>query len=150
VGGEPVADLIVSHSALSGIETDPAIVPSMVDEFPILFVAAAMAKGRSVFRGLEELRVKESDRITVMAEGLRAIGVDVEELPDGLIIEGREGEPFAGGATIAARLDHRIAMSFAIAGLVSARPVRIDDMAPVATSFPDFEAMIAQLLQSAG
>jgi 3-phosphoshikimate 1-carboxyvinyltransferase len=145
VGGEPVADLTVTYSALSGIETDPAIVPSMVDEFPILFIAAAMAKGRSVFRGLEELRVKESDRIAVMAKGLRAIGVKVEELPDGLIIEGRDGAPFPGNATIAAELDHRIAMSFAIAGLVSEHGVSIDDMAPVATSFPGFVELMEGL-----
>jgi 3-phosphoshikimate 1-carboxyvinyltransferase len=145
VGGEPVADLIVSYSALSGIETTPDIVPSMVDEFPILFIAAALAKGRSTFRGLEELRVKESDRIAVMAEGLRAIGVSVEELPDGLIVDGRDGDPFLGGATIAAQLDHRIAMSFAIAGLVSKAPITIDDISPVATSFPTFENMLASL-----
>ena len=147
VGGEPVADLTVTCSALTGIETDPAIVPSMVDEFPILFIAAAMARGRSVFRGLEELRVKESDRIAVMAKGLRAIGVGVEELPDGLIIEGRDGTPFVGGATIAAELDHRIAMSFAVAGLVSERGVIIDDMAPVATSFPGFVERVEGLVQ---
>ncbi len=147
VGGEPVADLTVTHSALRGIETDPAIVPSMVDEFPILFIAAALAKGRSVFRGLEELRVKESDRIAVMAKGLREIGVGVEELPDGLIIEGRDGEAFVGGATIAAELDHRIAMSFAVAGLVSERGVTIDDTAPVATSFPGFVEGLEGLAQ---
>lgn len=147
VGGEPVADLTVTHSALTGIETDPAIVPSMVDEFPILFIAAAMAKGRSVFRGLEELRVKESDRIAVMAKGLRAIGVKAEELQDGLIVEGRDGEAFVGGATIAAELDHRIAMSFAVAGLVSERGVTIDDMAPVATSFPGFVDGVEGLAQ---
>lgn len=145
VGGEPVADLVVRHSALTDIETDPAIVPSMVDEFPILFVAAALAKGRSVFRGLEELRVKESDRIAVMAEGLRAIGASVDELPDGLIVEGRDGDPLPGGATVAAHLDHRIAMSFAIAGLVSKAPVTIDDMAPVATSYPGFTTMLESL-----
>ena len=145
VGGEPVADLIVTHSALTGITTDPAIVPSMVDEFPILFIAAALAKGRSVFRGLEELRVKESDRIAVMAKGLRAIGVTVEELPDGLIIEGRDGDPLPGSATIAAELDHRIAMSFAVAGLVSQASVTIDDISPVATSYPDFFKQIARL-----
>lgn len=145
VGGEPVADLIVTHSELRGITVDPAIVPSMVDEFPILFVAAALARGRTVMRGLEELRVKESDRIAVMAEGLRAIGARVEELEDGLIIDGTGGDPLPGGATIAARLDHRIAMSFAIAGLVSRRPVIIDDMAPVATSFPGFGALLAGL-----
>ncbi len=145
VGGEPVADLVVRHSQLIGVETPAEIVPSMVDEFPILFVAAALAKGRSVFRGLEELRVKESDRIAVMATGLRAIGVNVEELPDGLIVDGRGGEPFSGGATVAAHLDHRIAMSFAIAGLVSKHPVTIDDIAPVATSFPTFEALLQEI-----
>ena len=145
VGGEAVADLIVTHSALTGITTDPAIVPTMVDEFPILFIAAALAKGRSVFRGLEELRVKESDRIAAMAKGLRAIGVTVEELPDGLIIDGRDGDPFPGSATIAAELDHRIAMSFAVAGLVSQASVTIDDISPVATSYPDFFKQIARL-----
>ncbi len=145
VGGEPVADLVVRHGALTGIETSPDVVPTMIDEFPILFVAAALAKGRSIFRGLEELRVKESDRISLMAKGLRAIGVIVEELPDGLIVEGRDGDPVPGGAMIAAQLDHRIAMSFAIAGLVAKIPVTIDDIRPVATSFPTFEAMLGDL-----
>lgn len=145
VGGEPVADLIVASSSLSGVEPDPAIVPSMVDEFPILFVAAALAKGRSVFRGLEELRVKESDRITVMAEGLRAIGATVEELEDGLIINGRDGEPFAGGATVKTHLDHRIAMSFAVAGQMALDAVTVDDVSPIATSFPGFNLMLESL-----
>jgi len=145
VGGEPVADIVVRHSALAGVEVPPALAPSMIDEFPILFVAAALARGRTVARGLEELRVKESDRITTMAEGLRAIGARVEELEDGLIIDGSDGAPLAGGATIAAKLDHRIAMSFAVAGMVSTAPVTIDDMAPVATSFPGFEALFASL-----
>lgn len=145
VGGEPVADLIVSHSALTGTETAHDIVPSMVDEFPILFVACALAKGRSVLRGLEELRVKESDRITTMAEGLRAIGAHVEEVEDGLIIDGTGGEMLPGGAMIATKLDHRIAMSFAVAGLVSRAPVTIDDMSPVATSFPGFTEMLEAL-----
>jgi 3-phosphoshikimate 1-carboxyvinyltransferase len=145
VGGEPVADLIVTYSALSGVEIDPAIVPSMVDEFPILFIAAALAKGRSVLRGLEELRVKESDRIAVMAKGMRAIGAAVEELPDGLIIDGRDGEALLGGETVSAELDHRIAMSFAVAGLASTGGVTIDDMAPVATSFPNFVALLTTL-----
>ncbi len=144
-GGEPVGDLHVQHSNLRGIEIDPAIVPSMVDEFPVAFVAAAMAQGRSVFTGLEELRVKESDRITAMATGLSAIGVQVTETEDGLIIEGSGGEPFAGGATITTHLDHRIAMSFAVAGLVSTAAVTIDDMAPVNTSFPGFAGMITSL-----
>src|SRR3546814_6154585 len=94
-----------------------------------------MAKGRSVVRGLEELRVKESDRITAMAEGLRLIGAKVEELEDGLIIEGRGGDPLPGGGPIATKLDHRIAMSFAVAGLVSRDGVGIDDMEPVAPGF---------------
>jgi 3-phosphoshikimate 1-carboxyvinyltransferase len=145
VGGEPVADLIVKHGPLKAVETSPEIVPSMVDEFPILFIAAAFAAGTSIFRGLDELRVKESDRISVMAKGLEAIGVRVEELEDGLIVHGSGGVPLAGGATIAAQLDHRIAMSFAVAGLVSAAPVTIDDMSPVATSFPTFVSMLEGL-----
>ena len=145
VGGEPVADLRVRGSALTGLEVPPDIVPSMVDEFPILFVAAALAQGRTITRGLEELRVKESDRISVMAEGLRAIGARVEETEDGLIIDGTGGEKLPGGATVAAHLDHRIAMSFAVAGLVSRNPVTIDDMAPVATSFPIFTDLMRTL-----
>ena len=145
VGGEPVADLRVRHSALKGIEIDPAVVPSMVDEFPILFIAAALAEGRTVTTGLDELRVKESDRLAVMATGLQAIGARVEESEDGLIIDGTGGDPVPGGATIAGHLDHRICMSFAVAGLVSKAPVEIDDMAPVATSFPNFEALLEGL-----
>ena len=145
VGGEPVADLTVGHSRLTAVETGPEIVPSMVDEFPVLFVAAALAEGRSVFRGLEELRVKESDRIAVMAEALRAIGADVEELEDGLAISGRGAAPFPGGSTIAAHLDHRIAMSLAVAGLVADAAITIDDVAPVATSYPQFFDQIAAL-----
>lgn len=145
VGGEPVADIVARHSALKGIETPVATVAAMVDEFPILFVAAALAEGRTIARGLEELRVKESDRISVMAEGLRAIGARVEELEDGLIIDGSGGERLAGGATIGARLDHRIAMSFAVAGLVAKTAVTIDDMSPVATSFPGFGALMTRL-----
>jgi len=145
VGGEPVADLHVRASALHGIETPHSIVPSMVDEFPVLFVACALAKGRSVLRGLDELRVKESDRIHVMAEGLRAIGATVEEVEDGLIIDGTGGEPLAGGATVATHLDHRIAMSFAVASLASRQAVTVDDRAPIATSFPQFIAMMETL-----
>ncbi len=145
VGGEPVADIVVRHSLLRGIETPIETVAAMVDEYPVLFVAAALAEGRTIARGLEELRVKESDRIAVMAEGLRAIGARVEELEDGLIIDGTGGDPLAGGATISARLDHRIAMSFAVAGLVSKAPVTIDDMSPVATSFPGFTALMTGL-----
>lgn len=145
VGGEPVADLHVRHSALTGIAVDPAIAPSMIDEFPILFVAAAMAKGRTITTGLDELRVKESDRLSVMATGLTAIGARIDEQTDGLVIDGTGGDPLPGGATIAGHLDHRICMSFAIAGLVSKAPVTIDDIAPIATSFPNFEALLSGL-----
>ncbi|MDX3909631.1 MAG: 3-phosphoshikimate 1-carboxyvinyltransferase [Sphingobium sp.] len=138
VGGEPVGDLIVTASTLNGVEPDPARAPSMIDEYPVAFVAAALAQGRSIFRGLEELRVKESDRLTTMATGLRLIGARVEELEDGLVIEGTGGEPLAGGGPVATLLDHRIAMSFAVAGLVSRDGVTVDDMRPVATSFPGF------------
>lgn len=148
-GGEPVADIHVRASALSAIENDPADAPSMIDEFPIAFVAAALAKGRSVFRGLEELRVKESDRIAVMAAGLRQIGAQVEETADGLIIEGTGGEPLEGGGPIVTHLDHRIAMSFAVAGLASYQGVMIDDMRPVATSFPGFVELLRVLGASA-
>ena len=144
VGGEPVADLIVSHSALKGIEIDPAIAPSMIDEFPILFVAAALAQGRTVTRGLDELRVKESDRLAAMAAALTAAGAQVEETADGLIIDGTGGEPLRGSANarIKTHLDHRIAMSMAIAGLASRGGVEIDDSRPIATSFPAFEALL--------
>lgn len=141
VGGEPVADLRVRHAALKGIDVDPAIVPSMVDEFPVLFVAAALAEGTTRTTGLEELRVKESDRISVMAEALTLAGARVEEQEDGLIIHGTGGEALRGtpdGASVATRLDHRIAMSMAVAGFVSRDGVRVDDIAPIATSFPSF------------
>jgi 3-phosphoshikimate 1-carboxyvinyltransferase len=147
VGGEPVADLRVRHSQLHGVEVPEAVVPSMIDEFPILFVAASLAKGRTVARGLEELRVKESDRLALMAQGLARLGVRTEESEDGIVIEGRDGEPFAtnGGTTIATHLDHRIAMSFAVAGLSSKEPVTIDDMTPVSTSFPTFSTLMHSL-----
>lgn len=145
VGGEPVADLRVRASALRGFDNDPADAPSMIDEFPVAFIAAALAHGRSTFAGLEELRVKESDRITAMANGLRAIGVGVEETPDGIIIDGRGGDLFAGGGPVTTHLDHRIAMSFAVAGLASTGGVDIDDMRPVATSFPGFIPLLRDL-----
>jgi 3-phosphoshikimate 1-carboxyvinyltransferase len=144
VGGEPVADLRVRHSALHGIEVDPAIVPSMVDEFPVLFVAAALAQGRTITTGLEELRVKESDRITVMRVALEQAGATVTETEDGLIIDGTGGAPLPGGANTpaATHLDHRIAMSMAVAGLASAAGVEVDDTSPIRTSFPNFEALL--------
>lgn len=145
VGGEPVADLRVRHSPLTGIDVPPDIAPSMIDEFPVLFVAAALASGTTRTAGLEELRVKESDRLSAMATGLTAIGVQVEETPDGLIIHGRAGNHFPGGATIATHLDHRIAMSFAVAGLHAQARITVDDRAPIATSFPSFIALMESL-----
>ncbi len=149
VGGEPVADLRVRHSALTGITVDPAVVPSMVDEFPVLFVAAALAKGRTVTTGLDELRVKESDRITVMRVALELAGATVTETDDGLIIDGTGGAPLPGtpeGTAVATHLDHRIAMSMAVAGLASTQGVLVDDTSPIATSFPNFQALLAGLL----
>ncbi len=145
VGGEPVADLLVRHSPLRGIEVDPALAPSMIDEFPILFVAGALAEGRTVTSGLDELRVKESDRLSVMATALTAIGARVEETEDGLSIEGTGGDPLPGGGPIGTHLDHRIAMSMAVAGLASRAGVEVDDTRPIATSFPDFEALLGGL-----
>ena len=138
VGGEPVADLRVRHAPLRAIDVPPHLAPSMIDEYPILFVAAALASGRTVARGAHELRVKESDRIATMAAALTAIGVEIEEFDDGLAINGSGGAKLPGGATIASKLDHRIAMSMAIAGLAAQASVTIDDVAPVATSFPSF------------
>jgi len=148
VGGEPVADLRVRHAPLTGIDVDPAIVPSMVDEFPVLFVAAALAEGTTCTTGLEELRVKESDRLAVMARALKLAGASVDEHEDGLTIHGTGGEPLRGtpnDRSVETRLDHRIAMSMAVAGLASRDGVAIDDTAPIGTSFPDF----MQLLETA-
>jgi 3-phosphoshikimate 1-carboxyvinyltransferase len=145
VGGEPVADITARHSVLTGIEVPPDVAPSMIDEFPVFFVAASMAEGRTVTSGLDELRVKESDRLALMASGLSAIGANVEEREDGLIITGTGGKPLQGGATIASALDHRIAMSFAVAGQNAAQGVTVDDVSPIATSFPGFERMLEEL-----
>jgi len=117
----------------------------MIDEFPAFFVAAAFAQGQTVTRHLEELRVKESDRLSAMAEALAAIGARVVERQDGLVINGSDGEPLAGGGPLATHLDHRIAMSLAIAGLASRNGVEVDDTRPIATSFPQFEALLAEV-----
>lgn len=134
VGGEPVADLRVRSAQLKGIDIPEDLVPLAIDEFPVIFVAAACASGRTVLRGAEELRVKESDRIQVMADGLSALGVKVEPTPDGIIIEGGE----FGGGEVWAHGDHRIAMSFSVASLRAQGEIRIHDCANVATSFPNF------------
>jgi 3-phosphoshikimate 1-carboxyvinyltransferase len=133
-GDEPVADLRVRASALHGIEVDPALVSLAIDEFPVLFVAAALAKGTTCFSGLGELRVKESDRIAAMSAGLLALGIKVQETPDGAIVEGGA----LGGGTVDSFGDHRIAMSFAIAGTVASSNVEVLNTAAVDTSFPGF------------
>ncbi|WP_037006072.1 bifunctional prephenate dehydrogenase/3-phosphoshikimate 1-carboxyvinyltransferase [Pseudomonas nitroreducens] len=134
VGGEPVADIRVRSAQLKGIDIPEDLVPLAIDEFPVLFVAAANAQGRTVLRGAEELRVKESDRIQVMADGLLALGVKCEPTPDGIIIDGGT----YGGGEVWSHGDHRIAMSFSVASLRAGAPIRIHDCANVATSFPNF------------
>ena len=139
-GGEPVADLLVRASARRGVEVPAERAPSMIDEYPVLAVAAAFASGRTVMHGLAELRVKESDRLAAVATGLRACGVDLTVEGDTLIVEGG-GRP-RGDATIAAHLDHRIAMAFLVMGMAAERPVAIDDAATINTSFPGFVALM--------
>lgn len=145
VGGEPVADLRVRHGPLRGIDVPADIAPSMIDEYPVLSVAAALASGRTTMRGIGELRVKESDRIAVMARGLAACGVTVAEQPDGMVVDGSGGAPVPGGAVLSAALDHRIAMSFAVLSLAARAPVTVDDRAPIQTSFPSFVPMMEAL-----
>lgn len=140
-GGEPVADLAIRAGALRGVTVPAERAPSMIDEYPILAVAAAFAQGRTVMHGLAELRVKESDRLAAIARGLADCGVEVAIEGDSLIVEGT-GERPEGGATVAAALDHRIAMSFLVLGMAARRPVRIDDGATIATSFPGFVALM--------
>lgn len=141
VGGEPVADLHVRAAKLKGIEIPEELVPLAIDEFPVLFVAAACAEGRTVLRGAEELRVKESDRIQVMADGLLALGVKCEPTADGIIIDGGH----IGGGEVHGHGDHRIAMAFSVASLRANAPIRIHDCANVATSFPNFLGLCAQV-----
>ena len=144
-GGEPVADLRARFSEMRGVEVPPERAASMIDEYPILAVVAANAEGTTTMRGVKELRVKESDRIDAMARGLEACGVAVEEDADTLIVHGRGPGGVAGGATCASRLDHRIAMSFLVAGLAAQAPVSVDDGGPVGTSFPVFEPLMRGL-----
>ena len=142
-GGEPVADLRVRFSGnMKGIEVPPERAPSMIDEYPILSVVAAFATGKTVMRGVKELRVKESDRIDAMARGLEANGVKVEEDEDTLIVHGLGAGGMPGGATCATHLDHRIAMSFLVAGMAAQKPVSVDDASPIVTSFPIFESLM--------
>ncbi|HET7842581.1 MAG TPA: 3-phosphoshikimate 1-carboxyvinyltransferase, partial [Xanthomonadales bacterium] len=141
-GGEPVADLHVRHAPLHGIEVPEAIVPDMIDEFPVLFAAAAVAEGRTIVRGAAELRVKESDRIAAMASALRALGARIDETPDGAVIDGGSLK----GGDVDSHGDHRIAMASAVAAQRAKGDVRIRDCANVATSFPGF----VELARSAG
>ncbi|WBU55930.1 3-phosphoshikimate 1-carboxyvinyltransferase [Paracoccus sediminicola] len=143
-GGEPVADLIVRHSALRGVCVPPERAASMIDEFPILSVIAAMADGDTVMNGVAELRVKESDRIDAMAKGLRANGVEVSETGDSMTVHGKGIIP-GGGAPVETYLDHRIAMSFLVAGLAAQAAIAVDDGAAIATSFPDFVPLMRGL-----
>ena len=136
-GGEPVADLVVRHAPLHGIDVDGELAPDMIDEFPALFIAAACADGATTIRDAAELRVKESDRIATMAQGLRTLGLEVDEHPDGAtIVPGP-----LGAGTVDSHGDHRIAMSFAVAAQRASGEVRIEDVANVATSFPGFDAL---------
>ena len=141
VGGEPVADLHVVYSPLTGIDIPEALVPLAIDEFPVLFVAAACAKGQTRLSGAEELRVKESDRIQVMADGLKILGVDAQPTEDGMVIQGGT----IGGGVVTSHGDHRIAMAFSIAGLRADAPIIILDCANVNTSFPEFKDLVHRL-----
>lgn len=142
VGGEPVADLRVRHAPLRGVEIPEHLVPLGIDEFPAIFIAAAFARGQTRLAGAEELRVKESDRIQVMADGLAACGVDAEPTSDGIVIQGGAGR--MRGGEIDSHGDHRIAMAFAVAGQCAESAVTIDNCANVDTSFPGFVTLAAQ------
>jgi 3-phosphoshikimate 1-carboxyvinyltransferase len=143
-GGEPVADIRARAGTLTGADIPAERAPKMIDEYPILAIAAACARGRTIMRGLAELRVKESDRLSAIATGLASCGVRVEIDGDNLVVDGNGGPP-KGGAMIATQLDHRIAMAFLVLGLAAREPVRVDDGAPIATSFPDFVPLMGEL-----
>jgi len=134
IGGEPVADILVRSARLNGIHIPESLVPLAIDEFPVLFVAAACAKGETVLTGAEELRVKESDRIEAMAQGLKSLGIEVEAMPDGIRIQGGS----MNGAVVESYGDHRIAMAFSVASLAASEAISIRDCANVDTSFPGF------------
>ncbi len=144
VGGEPVADLHVVSSELKGIDIPEELVPLAIDEFPVLFIAAACAQGQTKLTGAKELRVKECDRIQVMADGLKSLGVDTEVTEDGMVIQGKTRDSIGGGEVIS-HGDHRIAMSFSIAGLRATAPIKVHDCENVNTSFPEFRDLAKQL-----
>jgi len=144
-GGEDVADLRVRSSELKGVAVPASRAPSMIDEYPVLAVAAAFAEGETLMQGLEELRVKESDRLAAVARGLEANGIDCTEGEATLAVRGRPGGKGLGGGTVKTHLDHRIAMSFLILGLATEKPVTIDDATMIATSFPEFMGLMKGL-----
>lgn len=144
-GGEDVADIRVRHSELKGVRVPPQRAPFMIDEYPVLAVAAAFAEGETVMEGLEELRVKESDRLAAVAAGLAANGVDCTEGAASLAVRGRPGGKGYGGGTVTTHLDHRIAMSFLVLGMAAQKPVTVDDRATIATSFPEFMTLMTTL-----
>ncbi|GAA3867798.1 3-phosphoshikimate 1-carboxyvinyltransferase [Celeribacter arenosi] len=144
-GGEPVADLRVKYSKLKGIDVPPERAASMIDEYPILSVVASFAEGKTVMKGVKELRVKESDRIDAMARGLEKCGVTIEEDHDTLIVHGLGPNGVKGGATCETHIDHRIAMSFLVLGMAAQNGCQVDDGSPIATSFPDFEKLMTGL-----
>ncbi len=147
--GEPVADLRIRGGRLNGVEVPPERAPRMIDEYPVLAMAASVAAGDTVMRGVKELRVKESDRLAAVAQGLSACGVSVEEGEDYLIVHGNAG-PAPGGGTVATDLDHRIAMSFLVLGAASEKSVTVDDAGPIDTSFPGFVDLMNGLGASIG
>ena len=150
-GGEDVANLRVRYSELKGVTVPPERAPSMIDEYPVLAVAASFAEGETLMQGLEELRVKESDRLAAVANGLKINGVDCTEGEASLAVRGKPGGKGLGGhpngqdTTVQTHLDHRIAMSFLVMGLATEKPVTIDDAAMIATSFPEFMGLMAGL-----
>ncbi|MBI0167861.1 3-phosphoshikimate 1-carboxyvinyltransferase [Bartonella sp. M0280] len=144
-GGEEVADIRVRSSRLKGVKVPKERAPSMIDEYPVLAVAAAFAEGKTIMEGLAELRVKESDRLSAVANGLKINGVDCEEGKDFLIVTGEPSAKNIGGGTVTTHLDHRIAMSFLVLGLRAGKPVTIDDKRMIATSFPEFMGLMAKL-----
>ena len=144
-GGEIVGDLIVRHSELKGIEVPAGRAPSMIDEYPILAVAASFARGTTAMRGLEELRVKESDRLEAVARGLKLNGVPYTIEGDDLLVEGMGQDGVPGGGLVSTHMDHRIAMSFLTMGMAAQNPVTVDDVTMIATSFPEYEDLMRDL-----
>ena len=144
-GGEKIGDLIVRHSPLRGVTVPAERAPSMIDEYPILSIAASFGEGETVMQGLEELRVKESDRLSAIAHGLEANGVAFSETPDSLTVRGRGADGVPGGGTVTTHMDHRIAMSFLTMGMAARAPVTVDDVAMIATSFPEYQDLMRGL-----